>query len=297
MSTLRRLPSLNALRAFEATARLRSVGAAAAELHVTHGAVSRQVRLLEQELGLPLLQRDGRGIRPTAAGTRLCEAAGSAFAQVHEAVAELRRPARPAALVLGCPGSILARWMIPRLQALQRDLPALTLHLSAHEGDFAADLDGLDAALLLGQAPWPADWQVRVLAPERIGPVLSPALPQAAALATAAPAALQGLPLLHTASRPQAWPAWAEAQGLAPAHLRYGTGFEHLYYLLEAALAGIGVAIAPQPLVADDLANGRLLAPWGFVDTGGQWALCTRREVQDGRVEALAQWLTQELQR
>ncbi|MDQ1093881.1 DNA-binding transcriptional LysR family regulator [Xanthomonas sacchari] len=296
MSTLRRLPSLNALRAFEATARLRSVGAAAAELHVTHGAVSRQVRLLEQELGLPLLQRDGRGIRPTAAGTRLCEAAGSAFAQVHEAVAELRRPARPAALVLGCPGSILARWMIPRLQALQRDLPALTLHLSAHEGDFAADLDGLDAALLLGQAPWPADWQVRVLAPERIGPVLSPALPQAAALATAAPAALQGLPLLHTASRPQAWPAWAEAQGLAPAHLRYGTGFEHLYYLLEAALAGIGVAIAPQPLVADDLANGRLLAPWGFVDTGGQWALCTRREVQDGRVEALAQWLTQELQ-
>ncbi|MET7140843.1 LysR family transcriptional regulator [Xanthomonas sp. PPL139] len=297
MTSTRRLPSLNAVRAFEAAARLRSVGAAAAELHVTHGAVSRQVRLLEQELGLPLLQRDGRGIRPTAAGTRLCEAAGIAFAQLHEAVAELRRPARPAALVLGCPGSILARWMIPRLQALQRDLPALTLHLSAHEGDFAADLDGLDAALLLGQAPWPADWQVRVLAPERIGPVLSPALPQAPPLATAAPAALQDLPLLHTVSRPQAWPAWAEAQGLAPAQLHYGTGFEHLYYLLEAALAGIGVAIAPQPLVADDLASGRLLAPWGFVATGGQWALCTRREVQDPRVDALAQWLTQELQR
>lgn len=295
MTSTRRLPSLNALRAFEAAARLRSVGAAAAELHVTHGAVSRQVRLLEQELGLPLLQRDGRGIRPTAAGTHLCEAAGSAFAQLQDAVAELRRPSRPAALVLGCPGSILARWMIPRLQALQRDLPALTLHLSAHEGDFAADLDGLDAALLLGQAPWPADWQVRVLAPERIGPVLSPALPQAPALTAAAPAALQGLPLLHTVSRPQAWPAWAEAQGLAPAQLRYGTGFEHLYYLLEAALAGIGVAIAPQPLVADDLANGRLLAPWGFVDTGGQWALCTRREQQDPRVEALAGWLAGEL--
>jgi len=210
-------------------------------------------------------------------------------------VAELRRPPRRAALVLGCPGSILARWMIPRLQALQRDLPALTLHLSAHEGAFAADLDGLDAALLLGEAPWPANWRVHVLAPERIGPVLSPALPQAAALAAGTPAALLRQPLLRTASRPQAWPAWAQRQGVDPATLRYGTGFEHLYYLLEAALAGIGVAIAPQPLVADDLASGRLLAPWGFADTGGQWALCTRREQQDPRVEALAGWLAGEL--
>jgi DNA-binding transcriptional LysR family regulator len=295
MSSLRRLPSLNALRAFEAAARLRSVGGAATELHVTHGAVSRQIRLLETELGLSLLQRDGRGIRPTAAGERLREAAGGAFAQLQDAVAELRRPPRRAALVLGCPGSILARWMIPRLQALQRDLPALTLHLSAHEGAFAADLDGLDAALLLGEAPWPANWRVHVLAPERIGPVLSPALPQAAALAAGTPAALLRQPLLQTASRPQAWPAWAQRQGVDPATLRYGTGFEHLYYLLEAALAGIGVAIAPQPLVADDLASGRLLAPWGFVDTGGQWALCTRREQQDPRVEALAGWLAGEL--
>ncbi|ELQ13595.1 LysR family transcriptional regulator, partial [Xanthomonas translucens] len=76
MSNLRRLPSLNALRAFEAAARLRSVGGAAAELHVTHGAVSRQIRLLEEELGLALLQREGRGIRPTAAGERLRDAAG-----------------------------------------------------------------------------------------------------------------------------------------------------------------------------------------------------------------------------
>jgi len=254
MSGLRRLPSLNALRAFEAAARLHSVGGAAAELHVTHGAVSRQIRLLEEELGLALLQREGRGIRPTAAGERLRDAAGGAFAQLQDAVAELRRPARPSALVLGCPGSILARWMIPRLQALQRDLPALTLHLSAHEGEFGPDLDGLDAALLLGQAPWPDGWQVHVLAQERIGPVLSPAA------------------------------------------LRYGTGFEHLYYLLEAALAGIGVAIAPQPLVADDLASGRLLAPWGFAETGGQWALCARREQQeDPRVQALARWLAGEL--
>ncbi|MBN6149668.1 LysR family transcriptional regulator [Xanthomonas sp. AmX2] len=296
MSPASRLPSLNALRAFEAAARLRSVGGAAAELHVTHGAVSRQIRLLEEELGVALLRREGRGIRPTAAGERLREAAGAAFARLQDTVADLRRPPRASALVLGCPGSILARWMIPRLQALQRDLPQLTLHLSAHEGEFAPDLDGLDAALLLGQAPWPGGWRVHVLAPERIGPVLSPALAQAQALLQRPASALLEQALLHTASRPQAWPAWAQAHALDPAALRYGAGFEHLYYLLEAALAGIGVAIAPQPLVADDLASGRLLAPWGFADTGGQWALCAPADRHDdGRIAALAAWLRGQL--
>ncbi len=295
MSGIRALPSLNALRAFEAAARLRSVGAAAAELHVTHGAVSRQVRLLEETLALALFERDGRGIRPTAAGRRLQASASAAFAQLQDTLAELRRPPRPSALVLGCPGSVVARWMIPRLQALQRDLPGLTLHLSAHEGDPMPDPEGLDAALLLGRAPWPAGWEVHALAPERIGPVLSPRFADAPVLAGAAPAALLEQALLHTVSRPQAWPTWAERHGLAPAALRYGTAFEHLYYLLEAAVAGIGVAIAPQPLVADDLASGRLLAPWGFTETGGHWALCTPSGQADDRIAPLAAWLRGQL--
>ncbi len=295
MPTARPLPSLNALRAFEAAARLRSVSAAAAELHVTHGAVSRQLRLLEEELGVPLFERDGRGIRPTAAGRQLREAAGAAFALLRDAVAELRRPVRPNALVLGCPGSVLARWMIPRLQALQRDLPGLTLHLSAHEGEFGPSLEGLDAALLIGQAPWPADWEVHALAPERIGPVLSPALAATLAPPGSGAQALLRQTLLHTASRPQAWPAWARAHGLDPTALRYGTGFEHLYYLLEAAVAGLGVAIAPEPLVADDLASGRLIAPWGFVDTEGCWALCSTSDRNDPRVPELADWLRRQL--
>ncbi len=136
---------------------------------------------------------------------------------------------------------------------------------------------------------------MHVLAPERIGPVLSPVLPQAQTLAAGPPSALLQQHLLHTASRPQAWPSWAQAHGVDPAALRYGTGFEHLYYLLEAALAGIGVAIAPQPLVADDLASGRLLAPWGFADTGGQWALCTAGGREDQRIVALAAWLRTQL--
>lgn len=292
--TSRDLPPLNALRAFEAAARLGSLSRAADELHVTHGAVSRQVRLLEDELGVPLFHRDGRRLRLTGAGRRLGEAAGTAFAGIQATVRGLRRGGEPGTRVIGCPGSVLARWMIPRLEQLRTDLPALRLHLSPHEGAFAPALPGLDAALLIGAPPWPDAWRVHALAPERVGPVLDPRHPAAARLCGRPPAALLDEELLHTASRPQAWPQWARLQGLDPAALRLGTGFEHLYYLLEAALAGLGVAIAPQPLVADDLASGRLVAPWGFVDTGAQWCLCTRA-ADDPELERLAAWLRAQL--
>jgi len=292
----RDLPPLNALRAFEATARLGSVSAAAVELSVTHGAVSRQIKLLEDHLGMALFARAGRGLRPTPAGRQLREASGDAFERIARSVSDLRRDTGPAALVLGCPGSVLARWVIPRLPALERDLPALKLHLSAHEGDFPPRLDGLDAALLIGQPPWPRDWHVHTLAAERIGPVLSPRHPDYDRLAAQDPAALAGLPLLHTQSRPQAWPDWAMRHGLESAALRYGTGFAHLFYLLEAAVAGLGVAIAPEPLVAADIAAGRLAAPWGFTATDAAWVLCGLREREDARLPELARWLASQLQ-
>lgn len=292
----RPLPPLNALRAFEAAARLGGVSAAATELSVTHGAISRQIKLLEAELGMPLFARAGRGLRLTAAGARLGEATGTALAQLQSAVAELRRDAAPAALVLACPGSLLARWVIPCLPALERALPDLKLHLSAHEGSPDSAPAGADALLAIGRPPWPQGWKAHALAAERIGPVLSPRHPDFATLSAQAAGALAGLPLLHTASRPQAWPEWASLQGLDPASLRYGAGFAHLFYLLEAAIAGLGVAIAPEPLVAADIAAGRLAAPWGFTATGAAWTLCAPGERDDPRIAALARWLTRQLQ-
>ncbi|MGG2398420.1 LysR family transcriptional regulator [Pseudomonas sp. SH1-B] len=288
------LPPLNALRAFEAVARLGSLKLAAAELNVTHGAISRQLRLLEEQLGVSLLAKDGRGVKLTDAGLRLRDAAGEAFERLRSTCAELRREAGERPFVLGCPGSLLARWFIPRLDRLQRELPELNLQLSASEGELDPRRPGIDATLLFAEAPWPADMQVFELAAERIGPVLSPRYARHAALAGQPPAALLGEPLLHTTSRPQAWPQWARAQALPPEQLKRGQGFEHLYYLLEAAAAGLGVAIAPQLLVADDLAAGRLSAPWGFIDTPAHLALWARPG--DNRSERLAQWLRRELQ-
>lgn len=289
------LPPLNALRSFEAAARLGGVGRAAAELHVTHGAISRQLRLLEDHLGMSLFERAGRGLRLTPAGMELQAACAGAFGQIRDAVGGLQRRKHPEARVLGCSGSILARWMIPRLPALQAELPQLALHWSAQDGSFTEQQRGLDAVLLLAQRPWPRGWQVRELAPERVGVVVSPQHPAAARLRRQPPSALLGEPLLHTTSRPQAWPDWALSHGLEPAQLQLGTGFEHLYYLLEAAVAGLGVAIAPEPLVADELAAGRLLAPWGFGATGGFWVLATPEGGQDARVEALGDWLAEQL--
>ena len=101
--------------------------------------------------------------------------------------------------------------------------------------------------------------------------------------------------LLHTRSRPQAWPAWAKAHDLDASKLQLGTAFDHLYYLLEAAVAGLGPAIAPEPLVAQDLAAGRLVAPWGFTATGGFWVLARPDGPLDARVDALADWLVGQL--
>ncbi|WP_198919569.1 LysR family transcriptional regulator [Pseudomonas chlororaphis] len=289
------LPPLNALRAFEATARLNSVSQAAEQLHVTHGAVSRQLKVLEEHLGVSLFVKEGRGLKLTDAGVRLRDASSDAFERLRTVCAELSQSTADAPFVLGCSGSLLARWFIPRLGRLNADLPDLRLHLSAGEGDLDPRRPGLDALLVFAEPPWPADMQVYELASERIGPVLSPRYSRYEQLREAPASALLNETLLQTSSRPQAWPSWARQNGIDAGALKFGQGFEHLYYLLEAAVAGLGVAIAPQPLVAEDLRAGRLVAPWGFCETPGQLALWLPKRAADGRARQLAQWLSNEL--
>lgn len=293
----RDLPPLNALKAFEATARLNSVSKAAESLSVTHGAVSRQLKLLEEHLGIALFVKQGRGLKLTDAGSRLRDASAEAFERLRLVCAELSQAQAQAPFVLGCSGSLLARWFIPRLGRLNSDLPDLRLHLSAGEGDLDPRRPGLDALLMFAEPPWPADMDVFELAEERIGPVLSPRFQGFEALQNGAAKDLLKHTLLHTTSRPQAWPSWAQRNGLEPEALTLGQGFEHLYYLLEAAVAGLGIAIAPEPLVIDDLRAGRLTAPWGFTQTPARLALWVPRRASDGRARQLALWLKQELAR
>ncbi len=295
MSDSFNLPPLNALKAFEASARLQSITLAAKELHVTHGAVSRQVKQLEEHLGITLLSKDGRGIKLTDAGMRLYQSSHEAFNLIHQACLDIKRQTQQAPFVLACPGSLLARWLIPRLEQLQHDLPDLRLQVITNAGDDNLQHSEADASLVFLDQPCPDTMQAYTLDIERIGPVLSPRYQRAATLSTAPAAQLLNEPLLFTHSRPQAWPQWVQAQQLPESDLHYAQGFEHLYYLLEAAVAGLGVAIAPEHLVRSDIASGRLLAPWGFVETSAKLVLLARKNQHTQRAQQLADWLTNSL--
>lgn len=291
------IPPLAALRAFEATARRGSVTAAARELHVTHGAVSRQLRSLDEHFGVMLFAKAGRGIRLTRQGEQLQQGVGDAFARLRESCAELKRSTEEAPLVLSCPGSLLARWFIPRLGRLQSELPDVKLQVGSSDSELDPKGTDAGATLLFLEPPWPPELDVIELAAEDICAVASPT--QAARFDPERPSTLFTAPFLYTHSRPQAWPQWANANRLDSSQveqaLKEGQGFDHLYYLIEAALAGLGVAIAPRLLVQDDLASGRLVAPWGSVQTPGRLCLMLPRYLQPRRSARLAEWLQDEI--
>ncbi|GAA0564366.1 LysR family transcriptional regulator [Halomonas salifodinae] len=292
------LPSLNALRAFNETARTLSVTRAAQALHVTHGAVSRQLRQLEEQLGVNLFRREGRGLALTGEGELLRDSTSQAFELLTRGCAQLKRRAADAPVVLGCSGSFLARWFIPRLDRLQTQYPNLSLHLTASEPingeNMPWPLDaGVDAVLRFAEPPWPIGAQVIDLAPELMGPVMKPGLIDKDIAIT--PDILPNLPLLHTQSRERAWSLWLSAQGLDTTRIRRDQAFEHLNYLLEAALAGLGVAIAPAYLVEEDLRTGRLIAPWGFIETPARLGLWLPPGAPGTAVGQLIDWLRGEL--
>ena len=283
MNYLHSLPSLNALKAFVAVAEQSSISMAAQKLHVTHGAVSRQIKLLEEELNCILLEKQGRGIKLTDTGQQLYQGCQPAFRAIADSCHQLRQQQQEKPLVLACSGSLLARWLIPRLPPLQQALPDLPLQLVTSADDERPQQQA-DLSLSFMDNPT-ANELLIPLEQERIGPVLAPALAQQLDLDSSK--AMPTLPLLHTLSRPQAWPDWARLSGIAPDSLHMGQGFPHLSYLLEAVLAGLGIGIAPEQLIRSDLEQGRLLAPWGFVSTDAWLCVQIHNAGQRQRIEKL----------
>lgn len=272
-----RLPSLPVLRAFEATVRHGSVMRAAKELHVTDGAVSRAVRELETTLGFDLFKRGNRLIIPTATARVLADDISICLDRLTQAMDRAQRSSglrRP--IVLSCEPTFLIRWLIPRLGSLQEALGAeRELHLISAGGAVPFAREGIDLAIRRGDFEISDDVIAEPFLEERVGPVCRADL--AMGLPRSGP--MQGL-LLHTTTRPQAWRGWSKLTGteLRPTRELW---FEHFYLSLQAAVAGAGIAIGPIALVADDLANGSLLAPWGFVADGTKYVLMTPKPHED----------------
>ncbi|MNM66562.1 Glycine cleavage system transcriptional activator [compost metagenome] len=293
MSDLPPMHWLGAIRFFEAAARLGSFVRAADELHLTHGAISRQIRQLEEALGVPLFERRNRAVFLTEAGRTLHAAATQSLAGLAEAVARIRAPAPRAALVLSCEPTIAMRWLIPRLSRFAAAYPDIALHLMAAGGPIDFRKSGVDVALRRNDFPFDTRWHTRELAQECVGPVCRPDL------ATADPAAVTRL---HTRTRPDAWQRWqqfeaGEKAGPAVQIGRSDQWYEHFYLSLQAAAAGLGWAMASRLMAADELADGRLAAPLGFVADGSSYYLIAPAPfAQDARLAALHGWLRTEME-
>jgi LysR family glycine cleavage system transcriptional activator len=298
----RRLPSLNALKSFEATARLGRMTAAADELCVTHGAISRQVRSLQQELGVALFDPGVQPLRLSPAGQALLPVLTQSLDQIATAVAALKAHA-PQTLDVSCLSTFAMRWLIPRLHRFHERHAHLEVRLSTTSHAVKIERERYDVAINVDdprQAAAPRDdpavVAVTPLFDEQLGLVLSPAL--AATLVRPGrgrPAlALAQCPRLHTRTRPSAWDDWARAVQARPARAPRRE-FPHYTYTLEAALGGLGLCVAPWHLVVDDVTAGRLMAPLGFAPSGLRY---TAQHRPDGRpqVAALCEWLRREAQ-
>ncbi|MBV9826477.1 MAG: transcriptional regulator GcvA [Alphaproteobacteria bacterium] len=252
-----RLPPLNAIKAFEAAARLGSFTRAAEELGVTHGAVSRQIRLLEEWFGAQLFQRTARNAVPTHAGTDFMAEAGAALDRLAAAAQRLRAGRDAAVLHVSALPTFAMRWLIPRLSDFQRDHPGIELHIvtaSTAAEQFQMDVD----AVISGPVRQPGWTGKRFLGEARL-PLLTPGLLRR--LPIRRPADLGQHTLLHSATMLDAWSRWFEAAGAAGIKPSREQIFEHFYFAIQAALEGLGVMMGPVSLVADELRDGRLVAP------------------------------------
>lgn len=283
-------PSFNALRAFEATARLRSMTAAAQELSVTHGAISRHVRALEETLGVMLLTRGAQSTDPTPEGARLAEGVAAALNLMQAALEQLK----PGPLTLSCSASILTHWLLPRLARFHEQHPGIELQFNVNYGPVDVVRENIGVAIRNTMIKPPEDVVVRELVTEWVGPVCSPDYMRSTRIRR--PADLADARLLVTKTRPNAWAEWANAAGVEGLELQARERFEHFYVLIQAAACGLGIAPVPRMLVLDDLQSGKLVAPFGFVPGPHKLALWIAPHLRArAETQALAHWLTEAL--
>jgi len=279
-----RLPPLNSLRCFEAAARLESFSRAGDELYLTHGAISRQIKLLEEALGIALFERRNRRVFLTEGGKNLLFATQAAFSRLIEVCDTLRkRSAEP--IVLSCEPTLTQRWLIPRLSQLHRDHPDLVVHVLAAGGPVNFERSRVDLAIRRNDFSWSPAIFSELIMMEEVGPVCSPAL------ARKSQQSLLQQTKIHAATRRDAWDKWHVSTNRRPLPGR-SLAFEHFFLSIQAAVAGLGVAIGPRPLVLDDLESGSLVAPFGFTASGyGYYLLSQHSFEQDKRAKMLLSWL------
>ncbi|MDQ2137880.1 LysR substrate-binding domain-containing protein [Alcaligenaceae bacterium B3P038] len=258
---LRNLPPLSSLRAFEATARTGSLTQAAKELHRTHGAISRQLKLLAEHAGVALFEKDGTGLRLTPGGHAFYASVSSVFEQLEGAYGRLRNRGDGPSLHVACSATFAMRWLVPHLSAFYRLRPDIRIRLSMTSAkEIRAEGAELIIAWDLSSYPESDRDRAIALAPARFGPVVAPDRLQSKRKRTR-------IAHDHTSA---AWDQWEVRSGKK---LAFGDfiQFPHTHLCIEAAVAGLGDALVEQRLVRKELEDGTLVAPLGFVAFAAGW--------------------------
>lgn len=253
---MRRLPSLNGLRAFEAAARHGSFTAAAAELHVSQAAISRMVKLLEERLGFALFDRRANALVLTERGRALQPTLTEAFDGIARRVEQVSAMRAGPVLTVGMGATVAVRWLIPRLSSFHINHPEIEVRI-ATGGAGAPMNDDWTCAVLLGDGQWPG-YEAERLFSSSLQPVCAPRL----AADLRGPVDLAGATLLHVSHWGEDWPRWLAAAGVADPVAK-GLSFGSYAMTLQAAIDGVGVALAPRLYILDDIAAGRLVTPFG----------------------------------
>ncbi|RZJ26890.1 MAG: LysR family transcriptional regulator [Haliea sp.] len=254
---MNRLPSLNALKAFDAAARHLSFTRAAIELHVTHGAVSRQIAGLEEDLQAPLFVRAPRGLTLTDEGARLARVVSAALDMMRSAVTEIRGAGNTSLLRVSVPPTLAMWWLIPRLTALHHAHPRLRIDLSTSTDPVDFESGAYDAAIRRISSV-PRGMVAERFMDGRSIPVCSPAYQQQHRLRTVSD--IGRATLVVTRSEPQTWDDWLRRRKVRRDPSAAVLTFDQLYFALQAALDSLGVALAPAALVEGEVRRGRLCA-------------------------------------
>lgn len=279
---------LNALRAFEAAARHESFTRAAIELCVTPAALSHQVKALEERLGASLFRRLPRGLALTDEGQALLPVLRDSFDRIAELLQRFDAGVVREVLAVGSVGTFAVGWLLPRLASFQAAHPFVDLRLSTHNNRVDVAAEGLDFAVRFGDGAWHG-----ILAERLFAAPLTPLCTPAIAERLAEPADL-GRETLLRSYRADDWPDWFRAAGIAPPAVR-GPVFDSSWVMIEAAMQGAGVALAPSSMFERELTEGALVRPFeAEVDTGAYWLTRLKSRTPTNAMRAFRDWILAE---
>ena len=289
---MKRLPPLTTLPVLEAAARLQSFSAAAAELNVTHGAISHQIRSLEESVGVALFARAGRRVVLTAEGAAFADSIRAALGKVSEAVEAISPIERERKLKISVLPSFASRWLMPRLGKFLEANPAYEISVEALQTRADFTTDGVDVAIRFGVGPWPGLHSER-LAGDSYFPVCSPKF-RRGKLPTK-PSQLIGLPLFR--NDVDLWEKWFAAAGIKNTPTTTGIDYNDAAIFLQQAIAGEGIALTRRSLIGNDFANGKLVRLFDIeIKSENDYHLvCLPQNANSRKVRTFRDWVLQEI--